>query len=82
MIKAETDPIVDALRGAHADAIRDTSVQVLKDFLAEQRGILTRIADEASGQADGVGTLLDENSAAAKRAQLKQTMATLTGFAA
>lgn len=82
MIKAETDPIVDALRGAHADAIRDASVQVLKDFLAEQRGILTRIADEASGQADGVSTLLDENSAAAKRAQLKQTMATLTGFAA
>lgn len=82
MIKAETDPIVNALRGAHADAIRDASIEVLRDFLAEQRGILTRIADDASSQADGVSTLLDENSAAAKRAQLKQTMATLTGFAA
>ncbi|NNE88030.1 MAG: hypothetical protein HKN27_08135 [Silicimonas sp.] len=82
MIKAETDPIVDALRGAHANAIRDDAVQVLKDFLMEQRGILTRIASEAQAEPDGIGTLLDENSAAAKRAQLKQTMATLTGFAA
>ena len=42
--------------------LRDAAVQVLKDFLMEQRGILTRIASEAQGQPDGVGTMLDENS--------------------
>lgn len=82
MIKAETDPIVDALRGAHADSIRESALQVLQGFMDEQRGILTRIAEEAEAQPGGVGTLLDKNSAAAKRAQLEQTMATLTEFAA
>lgn len=82
MIKAETDPIVEALRGSHADAIRDASMQVLREFLDEQRMMLSRIAEEAESRPDGVGTLLDENGAASKRAQLKQTMATLTEFAA
>lgn len=82
MIKAETDPIVDALRGSHADTVRETSMQALKEFLAEQRAMLSRIADEARVQPDGVGTLLDETSAATKRAELKQTMQALTGFAA
>ncbi|NNL74264.1 MAG: hypothetical protein HKP29_12950 [Silicimonas sp.] len=82
VIKAETDPIVDALRGSHAEAVRDGAMQSLQEFLDEQRGILSRIADEAQARPDGVGTLLDENSAASKRAQLEQTMATLTEFAA
>ena len=82
MIKAETDPIVDALRGAHADSIRDSAMQVLEDFLAEQRAILSRIASEAQSRPDGVGSLLDENSALTKRAELKQAMQDLNGFAA
>lgn len=82
MIKAETDPIVDALRGAHAESIRDASMQALAEFMDEQRSILQRIAEEAESRPDGVGTLLDDNSAASKRAQLKQTMAALTEFAA
>jgi hypothetical protein len=82
MIQAETDPIVEALRGAHAEAVRDGSMAVLRDFLTEQRSILQRIAEEAQRQPDGVGDLLDENSAAVKRAELKETMQTLTGFAA
>jgi len=82
IIKAETNPIVDALRGPHAESVRDASMQALQDFLAEQQSILRRIADEAEAEPGGVGTLLDENSAASKRAQLKQTMESLTGFAA
>lgn len=82
MIQAETDPIVDALRGAHADAVRDAALAVLNDFMAEQRAILKRIAEEAMSQPDGVGSLLDASSAATKRAELRETMQTLTGFAA
>jgi hypothetical protein len=82
MIKAETDPMVDALRTSHADSIRDAAMQVLRDFIEEQRAILARIAEEAEARPDGIGTLLDNNSAATKRAQLKKTMATLTEFAA
>lgn len=82
IIKAETDPIVDALRGPHAQSIRDGSMQALSDFLAEQRAILTRIAEQAMQQPDGVGSMLDENSAAVKRQQLKQAIDSLTGFAA
>lgn len=82
MIKAETDPMVDALRTSHAETIREAAMQVLRDFIEEQRSILSRIADEAEARPDGIGTLLDNNSAATKRAQLKKTMATLTEFAA
>ena len=82
MIKAETDPIVDALRENHAEAMRETSLQALREFMDEQRAMLSRIAEEAESRPDGVGTLLDENSAASKRAQLQKTMATLTEFAA
>ena len=82
MIQAETDPIVEALRGAHADGVRDNSMKALRDFLAEQRAILGRIADEASTQPGDIGNLLDESGAASKRAELKQTMQDLNGFAA
>lgn len=82
MIKSETDPIVESLGGAHADAVREASIQELKTFMAEQRSILTRLAEEAEGAPGGASTLLDIEGAAAKRAQLKQTMATLTEIAA
>ncbi len=82
MIKAETDPIVDSLRGAHADAVRDNAMLVLRDFLIEQRTILVRIADEARSQPGSVDGLLDENSAATKRAELQQTMQDLNSYAA
>ena len=82
MIQAETDPIVEALRGAHAEAVRDSAMTVLQDFLGEQRSILQRIAEEAQRQPDGVGELLDESSASVKRAELKETLQVLTGFAA
>lgn len=82
MIKSETDPIVESLGGAHADAVREASIQELRTFMAEQRSILTRLAEEAEGAPGGASTLLDIEGAAAKRAQLKQTMATLTEIAA
>ena len=82
MIKAETDPIVEGLRGAHAASIRDASIKVLREFMDEQRAILTRLADEAEAAPGGASPILDAGGAAEKRAQLKKTMATLTEIAA
>ena len=82
MIKAETNPIVDGLRGAHASSIRDASVKVLREFMDEQRAILTRLADEAAAAPGGATPDLGAGGAAEKRAQLKQTMETLTKIAA
>ena len=83
MIKAETDPIVDSLSGPHADAIRNASVQALKEFFAEQRGVLESVAAEAAaGNNERAGVLIGENGTAEKRAQLQQAMVTLTGKAA
>lgn len=82
IIKAETDPIVDALRGPHAQSIRDTAMQSLLDFMTEQRAILERIAQQAAAKPESVGSLLDANSAAEKRAQLKQALDSLSKFAA
>ena len=82
MIKAETNPIVEGLRGAHASSIRDASVKVLREFMDEQRAILIRLADEADATPDGATPVLDAGGAAEKRAQLKQTMAALTEIAA
>ncbi|MCV6592574.1 MAG: dynamin family protein [Silicimonas sp.] len=81
IIKAETDPIVDALRGPHAKSIRDASMQALGEFLAEQRAIISRVAERA-GEDGSVGAMLDESGAAQKRAQLKQAIESLSGFAA
>ena len=82
MIKSETDPIVDSLSGAHAIAIREMAVEVLQEFMDEQRAILLRLAEEADSAPGGAAALLDAEGAAVKRAQLKQTMATLTEIAA
>ncbi len=82
MIKSETDPIVESLSGAHANSIRDSSLDVLREFMGEQRAILIRLAEEADNVPGGAAALLDAEGAAVKRAQLKQTMATLTEIAA
>ena len=80
MISAETNPIVDSLRGAHADAIRESALKVLREFIDEQRAMLTRLAEEADG-ADS-SSLLDHAGVADKRTQLRQTMAKLNEIAA
>ena len=82
MIKSETDPIVESLSGPHADSIRESSLQELREFMAEQRAILTRLAEEAENAPGGAAALLDAEGTAVKRAQLKQTMAALTEIAA
>lgn len=82
MIQSETDPIVESLRGPHAESIRENSLQELREFMAEQRLILTRLAEEADNAPGGAAAILDAEGTAIKRAQLKQTMATLTEIAA
>jgi len=82
MIKSETNPIVESLSGPHAESIRDASLHELREFMAEQRAILTRLAEEADSAPGGAAALLDAEGAAVKRAQLKQTMAALTEIAA
>jgi len=80
MISAETNPIVDSLRGAHADSIRESALNVLREFIDEQRAMLTRLADEADGS--NSSSLLDHAGVADKRTQLRQTMAKLNEIAA
>ncbi|MXQ09519.1 hypothetical protein GQ651_16860 [Alphaproteobacteria bacterium GH1-50] len=83
MIKAETDPIVASLSGPHVDSIREASVRTLREFISEQRGMLSRVAAEAAaGNADQADAILSTSGAAEKRAQLQQAMATLTRLAA
>ncbi|NNJ67384.1 MAG: hypothetical protein HKP54_05035 [Boseongicola sp.] len=82
MIKSETDPIVESLRGAHAESIREASLHELREFMSEQRQLLMRLSEEAENAPGGAAALLDAEGTAVKRAQLKQTMATLTEIAA
>ena len=82
MIKSETDPIVESLSGAHAESIREAALQELREFMAEQRSLLMRLSEEADNAPGGAAALLDAEGTAVKRAQLKQTMATLTEIAA
>ena len=82
MIGAETQPIVDSLLGSHSDAIREASKQTLQEFITEQNGILSRLAEEA-GKTEGDHTaLIDAAGVSEKQAQLKQAMAALTELAA
>ncbi len=82
MIKAETDPIVESLRGTHSDSIREAAVRSLREFMDEQRGILTRVGAEADGSAGDSDGLRDVAGASEKRSQLRQAMQTLTDIAA
>lgn len=82
MIKSETDPIVESLRGAHAESIRDAAMKVLREFMAEQRAMLTRLAEEAESAPGAAAAILDSGGAASRQAQLKQTMAALNDIAA
>ena len=83
MIKAETDPIVESLKGPHVVSIRDAAFATLQEFITEQNAMLRRVAAEtASGNADGAGEILSTSGAAEKRAQLQQAMATLNSLAA
>ena len=83
MIKAETDPIVASLSGPHVESIREASERTLREFVTEQRAMLSRVAAEAAaGNSEGADAILSASGAAEKRAQLQQAMATLTRLAA
>ncbi len=47
LIEAETAPIVDELKVRQSDDIRAMAEQELRDFLAEQRGLLSDISDKS-----------------------------------
>lgn len=47
LIEAETAPIVDDLKNRQLNDIRQTALGEMADFLAEQRGILTDIAEKS-----------------------------------
>lgn len=52
LIEAETAPIVDELKVRQADDIRNMAERELRDFLAEQRGLLTDISDKSELNVD------------------------------
>lgn len=82
MIKAETDPIVTALREAHVDSIRDDCRKLFDDFTGEQRQMLARVAAQADGTADQMSALGAADDSGARREALDETMAVLTQVAA
>ena len=47
LIEAETAPIVDDLKNRQLNEIRQSALNEMADFLAEQRGILTDIAEKS-----------------------------------
>ncbi len=47
LIEAETTPIIEELKQRQATAIRDSAERDLRDFLAEQRGLLSDISSKS-----------------------------------
>ena len=82
MISAETDPIVESLRGAHAESMREGALGALREFMDEQRAMLVRLAEEADGTEADAAALLDRAGVADKRTELRETMAKLNEIAA
>ena len=80
MIQAETQPIVDALKDSHSEAIRAQALKDLTDFLAEQRASLMRVSDEAGRGGEDVVAVAA--AGAERRALLEETISTLTEIAA
>ena len=47
MIRAETDPIINGLKSAHSEAAVDDARRVLREFLQDQRLILTNLLQQS-----------------------------------
>ena len=82
MIKAETDPIVQGLRTAHVETIKEEAATLFRDFTAEQRAILGRVAAQADGTVDQASALGAADASGARREALNETLAALTEVAA
>jgi hypothetical protein len=80
MIQAETQPIVDALRDSHSEAIRADSLKELTDFMAEQRASLMRVQQEADQGGEDVVAVAA--AGAERREMLEKTISALTNIAA
>jgi len=74
LIKSETDPIVTALREAHAAEIREASVAVMREFLSDQRSILMNIVSSDGSEAS--------QSVPGRQADLDAALDRLSNFAA
>ncbi|MDJ1006662.1 MAG: dynamin family protein [Paracoccaceae bacterium] len=81
MIEGETLPIIDALRGDNARAIRNDAAQVMADFLSEQKSILENVLDKL-GETGGEDVSLAEPARKSQQDELERTVATLEKLAA
>jgi len=81
MIEAETLPIIDALRGDNARAIRADASRLMTDFLSEQRSILENVLDKI-GDPDTSDLSLGKAGGKIQRDELERTVATLEKLAA
>ncbi|MEL6644643.1 MAG: dynamin family protein [Pseudomonadota bacterium] len=82
MIESETRPIIDGLKTDHARAINEDARDVLQDFIASQREILTHLCSQADTSTED---LMSAGKTAANREKtkaLEATTATLTKYAA
>lgn len=82
MIMDETDPIVTELKTNQADNIRDDATDLLKEFLADQRVILTSIADQAAGDQDRLPELLGGRTCEDRRQVIETTLTELNQYVA
>jgi hypothetical protein len=82
LIHQETAPIVDDLKFTQAEMIRDNTLTVLKEFLADQRAILTGVVERAEMSGDDLNELFGIISGRERQECLELTVDELSEYAA
>lgn len=82
MIMQETDPIVKELRDNQADVISDDALALLSEFLADQRAILTSVAEQAENGPTELDGILGISEHANRKRVVETTLTTLNQYVA
>ncbi len=77
MIRQETDPIVNELKTAQADDIRDSARSILDEFLSEQHAILMNVVTRSEAGPEELKQLLGIQSRAERDSAVETTLETL-----
>ncbi|PWE31395.1 hypothetical protein DDZ14_12840 [Maritimibacter sp. 55A14] len=82
MIKAETDPMLVDLKSAHIEAVRNDLTAALKDFLSEQRSMLTSLGEPGEGGRASLEEIFGGRATKERLDAIRGTMDSLTCNAA
>jgi hypothetical protein len=80
IIKAETDPIVEALKTDNVNAVLAEARKIQNEFLASQREILTSLAAEPETGMDELAGFSESKATKQKAETIKTTRALLEQF--